>query len=328
MTGSLIPLLRAVAASEIAKAFGTDEGQTPTARAEIAAHPNPRGTPAQGLQPDSLITILQTIRLPDQTSGLAGLTAPRPLALMGDAALAPTTLSPPMASAQPGETPFQTDRPMRPGLAAANGMLARLSGEAQPAPTLSRPATAGDPAPAADMSARMGLPDAPPPVPSAARAALPAAMAEAMSYGAFPFTLGGSGASAAALVIFNAAMSPSWPPPFRLDQTADGAAQIRVAGGQLAQMTPEETAEFLGRMAGIFGFLLVVKKRLSRSLKEEKESILGLFALFGVAMDSLVKGLHLAFDLTAEQQEVLERITVENGGNPSGRGAGRHRLKL
>lgn len=300
MTGSLFPLLRAAAASEIAKAFGTNDGQA-TAKAETPPNPNSRSAPAQGPQPDPLIAMLQAVRLPEQAVGLAGLAAPRALATLADAALLPPSL--PRTDAA-GSPPHPT-RPARADMSPSAGPA-----EARPA----APPMAGD--------------EAPPPAASAIRGALPAAMAEAMSYGAFPFTLGGSGASAAALVIFNAAMAPSWPPPLRLDQAADSAGQIRTAGSQLAQMTPEETADFLAKMAAIFGFLLVVKKRLSRSLKDEKESILGLFALFGVAMDTLIKGMHLAFDLTAEQQEVLERITVESGGQPAGRSPGRHRLKL
>jgi hypothetical protein len=162
---------------------------------------------------------------------------------------------------------------------------------------------------------------------SALRAALPGAMDEAMAYGAFPFTLGGAGGSAAALVIFNAAMSPSWPPALRSDLLTDPRT-LRLAGAQLAEMSPQDAEAFLARMAGLFGFLLHVKKRLSRSLQDEKESLLGLFALFGVAMDTLVKGLQMAFDLTAEQRAVLERVALEASGQPSHGPASRHRLKL
>lgn len=312
MTSGLIPLLRAVAASEIAKAFGGDDGLAP-AKAEMAAPQAARAGLPPGPPPDPLIAILQTVKLSDQPVGLAGLAAPRALATLADAALPPPPLAQPEA---PGTLPSQ------PGAAQSAAQSFLPPRGATGAPPLAD--ATGSPAASAPLAQAE-----PPGASSAMRGALAPAMADAMSYGAFPFTLGGSGASAAALVIFNAAMAPSWPPPLRLDQLADGAGQIRIAGSQLAQMTPEETAEFLAKMAAMFGFLLVVKKRLSRSMKEEKESILGLFALFGVAMDTLIKGMHLAFDLTTEQQAVLERITVENGGNPSGRGgSGRHRLKL
>lgn len=335
MTGSLFPLLRAAAASEIAKAFGQSEGQPPAKTDTAIGSTAARGT-AQGPLSDHLNTLLQTLKLTQQDVGLSGLAVPRPLAVLADpSALLPAPLLHDKAGASAAEAQLK-DRAALAGTGQTDSAISAAGRHAPEQNPLAPPSTRKE----QPLHTPLPLSDAPAPAqpstpndgsaafPSAMKSALPAAMAEAMSYGAFPFTLGGQSASAASLVIFNAAMAPAWPPALRLDQMTQDLAQIRVAGSQLAQMTPEETAEFLAKMAAIFGFLLVVKKRLSRSLKEEKESILGLFALFGVAMDTLVKGMQLAFDLTADQREILERISVETGGQPSGRGQSRHRVKL
>ena len=341
MTGSLFPLLRAAAASEIAKAFGLAEGQAPT-KSDAGAPPSRAPPTAQGPLADPLLDMLQSLKPLTQETGLAGLATPRPLATGADPSLLTPTLFLSDSAGSPTKDPAAKDRAGFANLAqtassaqTSNALpvaFQNAGGEVGSAPlaaakdqTFPAPSSLTErPAASSPAAQNEGLPTPA----SALKSALPGAMAEAMSYGAFPFTIGGSGASAASLVIFNAAMSPAWPPALRFNQTMDDLPQIRAAGSQFAQMTQEETAEFLAKMAAMFGFLLVVKKRLSRSLREENESILGLFALFGVAMDTLVKGMQLAFDLTAEQQEVLQRISVESGGQPSGRRQDRHRLKL
>ncbi len=159
-------------------------------------------------------------------------------------------------------------------------------------------------------------------------AAFAPALAEAVAGGGFPLTFGGAAPATASLVIFNAAMIPQWPPAFQL-QGSDAEAALRVAGAELAQMSPEEAAEYLAKMAAAFGFLLTVKKRLTQSLKEEKETLLGLFSFLGVALDCLAKGLQMAFDLTAEQRELLAEISEEMRGETKARsGRGRQRLNL
>lgn len=297
MLATLFPLLRAAAAAEIARAFAPQAAAPPDLPVPAAKGQSPASPPPSG----AAATVPNAATLPATDPGLTGLAAPSPL-------------SPRLSGLSDPVSP-------KPGLALSPPPL---SGEDRP-DAAERPAR---PATTAPVPATAAPPDPGPAAPSHLKAAFPAALDEAMSYGAFPFTLGGTGASAAALVIFNAAMSPSWPPALRLDPQSPESQPIRLAGTQLAQMTPQETAEFLARMAALFGFLLLVKKRLSRSLQEEKESILGLFALFGVAMDTLVKGMQLAFDLTAEQRALLERVAVETEGQPAGLGGRRHRLKL
>lgn len=175
--------------------------------------------------------------------------------------------------------------------------------------------------------------DMPSPLPQgervvAMRAALAPALAEAVLAGGFPLTASGAAASTATLVIFNAAMLPGWPPAFQL-QGADAKAALQLAGADLAQMTPEEAAEYLAKMAAAYGFLLTVKKRLAQSLKDEKETILGLFSFFGVALDCLAKGLQMAFDLTTEQRALLAEVAEEMRGESRARsGRGRQRLHL
>jgi hypothetical protein len=160
-------------------------------------------------------------------------------------------------------------------------------------------------------------------------AALSPAMAEAVVTGGFPLTLGGQGASAASLVIFNAAMVPSWPPALQGDAPQQVEAALRAGGAVMAQMSPEEAAEYLAKMAAAFGFLLTVKKRLAQSLKEEKETLLGLFSFLGVALETLSKGLQMALDLTAEQREMLAELALaqaDEGGRPPHKN--RQRLRL
>lgn len=160
-------------------------------------------------------------------------------------------------------------------------------------------------------------------------AALSPAMAEALATGGFPLTFGGQGPSAASLVIFNAAMIPSWPPALQGDAPQQVEAALRAGGAVMAQMSPEEAAEYLAKMAAAFGFLLTVKKRLAQSLKEEKETLLGLFSFLGVALETLSKGLQMALDLTTEQREMLAELALaqgDEGGRPPHKN--RQRLRL
>ncbi len=199
------------------------------------------------------------------------------------------------------------------------------------------PAMASDPSPGstvenrAQMATTVTLAPVSAPLPAAVglSAALTPALAEAVAQGGFPLTTAGQGASAASLVIFNAAMIPSWPPAFRLDETGAAVAALRAGGAEMAQMSPEEAAEYLTKMAAAFGFLLTVKKRLSKCRKEEKEALLGLFSFLGVALDTLAKGLQMALDLTADQREMLAELALvqgDDGGRPAQRG--RQRLRL
>lgn len=154
-------------------------------------------------------------------------------------------------------------------------------------------------------------------------------LAEAMASGGFPLTVSGQGGTAASLVIFNAAMLPSWPPALRPDAPAQVENALRSGGATMAQMTPEEAAEYLAKMAAAFGFLLTVKKRLAKSLTEEKEMLLGLFSFLGVALDTLSKGLQMALDLTTEQREMLAELALvqsDDGRHPPNKG--RQRLRL
>lgn len=160
-------------------------------------------------------------------------------------------------------------------------------------------------------------------------AALSPAIAEALVTGGFPLTFGGQGPSAASLVIFNAAMIPSWPPALQGDAPQQVEAALRAGGAVMAQMSPEEAAEYLAKMAAAFGFLLTVKKRLAQSLKEEKETLLGLFSFLGVALETLSKGLQMALDLTTEQREMLAELALaqgDEGGRPPHKN--RQRLRL
>jgi hypothetical protein len=160
-------------------------------------------------------------------------------------------------------------------------------------------------------------------------AALSPAMAEALVTGGFPLTFGGQAASTASLVIFNAAMIPSWPPALHGDAPQQMEAALRAGGAVMAQMSPAEAAEYLAKMAAAFGFLLTVKKRLAQSLKEEKETLLGLFSFLGVALETLSKGLQMALDLTAEQREMLAELALaqaDEGGRPPHKN--RQRLRL
>ena len=157
------------------------------------------------------------------------------------------------------------------------------------------------------------------------KAALSLAMADLAGVTGFPLMADSKSGGAAAMVIFNAAMIPQWPPAFKAQGAMGGEAALQAAGAQLAQMTPEEAAEYLSKMAAAFGFLLVVKKRLAKTMKEEKETLLGMFSFLGVALDTLVKGLQTALDLTVEQQAMLEELLAEGKGRGQKR---RQQLRL
>lgn len=270
----------------------TASGQTPL-RAEHAATPIALGG---GLSP----------------AGPAGaVPLPNPAFADGQAAMSPRDM-PQQATTQGAAS--LPDRALQARPTAPDAMVAPPSARAEPALAVSQTA----------------LPAANPPAPTGQlAAALSPAMAEAVVTGGFPLTFGGQGASAASLVIFNAAMIPSWPPALHGDTPQQMEAALRAGGAVMAQMSPEEAAEYLAKMAAAFGFLLTVKKRLAQSLKEEKETLLGLFSFLGVALETLSKGLQMALDLTAEQREMLAELALaqaDEGGRPPHKN--RQRLRL
>lgn len=253
----------------------------------------------------------------------AALPTPGPDPSTAPAATAPRDAPPSRAIAQPTTLPATSPTPDPRGP------------DVQPTQTRAPDRAAAD-APAADLSASRPVAprhlDLPPPPPDAQRAvqvlhsALTAAIAESTSYGAFPFMADTRAGNAASLVIFNAAMIPSWPPALRFDQAMGGEKALQVGGAQLAQMTPEEAAEYIAKMAAGFDFLLKVKKRLNATLAEEKELLLGLFSFLGAAFDSLLRGLKMAVEQSLEEQAMLADLQVELGRKPGKRN--RQRLNL
>lgn len=223
----------------------------------------------------------------------------------------------------PGQT--ESTAPMRSDGGMRNGPV----GDTASAPTL-------DPSSEAPLSAR--TPDArptfdlPPPAPDAPRSiqvlhtALSAAITESATFGAFPFMAEGRSGNAASMVIFNAAMIPSWPPALRFDQAMGGENALRLGGAALAGMTPEQAAEYIAKMAAGFDFLLKVKKRLSMTAAEEKELLLGLFSFLGAALDALVRGLRMAVEHSLHEEAMLAEVRVERDRKQSRRG--RQRLDL
>lgn len=243
---------------------------------------------------------------------------------------APPTSSGP---AQQGQGPSPVDGPVthtrQPGTVVQEGTITVRDTPAARDAGTAAPTDRPQPTPNQTAVQRADLPPLPPdtsrPV-QVLHAALSAAITESASFGSFPFMALGREGNSASLVIFNAAMIPSWPPAFRLDQAMGGAKALQVGGAQLSQMTPEEAAEYIAKMAAGFDFLLKVKKRLSATVAEEKEMLLGLFSFLGAALDALVRGLRMAVEQSLEQQEMLAEVQIERGQKPGKRG--RQRLNL
>lgn len=295
VSGASVPAVPAIALPEGAVTAGSGAVVVPAAAM------------AEGLAAQGGAVVAGRPVLPDGGARAAGQVA------RADVAQAPDQTAPDLTA--PERAAAGTDAP-RGGPAPARGDTRELAPVAM--------LTAGElPALRSATGAERGMA-----APQALTAALAVALAEAQGGGGFPLTTGAQGA-AASLVIFNAAMIPQWPPALRLDQAVTDQA-VRAAGADLAGMNPEEAAEYLAKMAAAFGFLLTVKKRLAKTVQEEKDLLLGLFSFLGVAFDTLTRGLQMAFDLTAEQRELLEELVLrdETGRRPPRGGRGRERLKL
>lgn len=236
-----------------------------------------------------------------------------------------------------GEVAGRTDTGAAGGASVDRGadrlVPARSDGAPQASPAVAaRQAEAPEQAQAPRSPDARAVADLPPPGPDAPRAvqvlhaALAAAVADAASFGAFPFMAEGRSGNAASMVIFNAAMIPSWPPALRFDQAMGGEKALRLGGAALAGMTPEQAAEYLAKMAAGFDFLLKVKKRLAATATEEKELLLGLFSFLGGALDALVRGLRMAVEQSLHQEEMLAELRIERDQKQGRRG--RKRLDL
>lgn len=214
-----------------------------------------------------------------------------------------------------GDSPLPAPAPRSGGTVWSLGLAPPIAVPVGDAAPMAVPMAA--PVTEAALRARAGASDMP--------AAMPLALAEGQGYGAFALSAEGGKASAATLVIFNAAMVPQWPVGLRALEAAGQDQAIRAAGAGLAQMSPEEAAEFLTKAAAAFGFLLTVKKRLRQSLKEERETVLGIFSLLGLGLETLVQGLRASMQLSLAQEEVLARVRGDEDGKG---GKARRRLRL
>ena len=125
-----------------------------------------------------------------------------------------------------------------------------------------------------------------------------------------------SAESATSAVIYNAAMIPGWPFPsaFAKDPpvvTADKPAELH--------MTTEEMAAYLGQIAGRFGKLQTLRKRIAEvgsALTENKDLFTGLLQ----AIDNALIGLQASLQLLQHQLSLIP-ATDQNGQK-------RHRFKL
>ncbi len=145
-------------------------------------------------------------------------------------------------------------------------------------------------------------------------------------------TPGGQAAQAAAAsVIFNAAMIPGWPYPSAMakgDPAAAASMKEALATLANAQMTPEEMAEYLAKLGARFGVIRRLRDIVD-GIEKDSEEVLGLLAMMGRILGSVLDGLKTSLDLQAVE-DALRQAMAEDGspGGPGQRRGKRQRIGL
>lgn len=291
------------------------------------------------------------------TAAQQGMTVPgAPLAGSAAAGTIATPATTASASAAPGQAPPGTGTPgaSTPGTtqavatsaAATQAMPEAARPEARPQGTLAAGRTDGAPSPAA--LSRDAATAATTPTMQATAAAgpsltaslagqpvnSPGALVALAAEGAIAAALtpGGQAAQAAAAsVIFNAAMIPGWPYPSAMAKGDPAAAASMKEALQTlanAKMTPEEMAEYLAKLGARFGVIRRLRDIVD-GIEKDTEEVLGLFAMMGRILGSVLEGLKTSLDLQAVEDALRQAMAEDNGPGGTGQRRGkRQRIGL
>ncbi|MFN3146698.1 MAG: hypothetical protein ACE368_16330 [Paracoccaceae bacterium] len=291
------------------------------------------------------------------TAAQQGMTVPgAPLAGSATAGTIATPATTASAAAAPGQAPPGTGTPgaSTPGTTqavatsatATQAMPEAARPEARPQGTLAAGRTDGAPRPAA--LSRDAATAATTPTMQATAAAgpgltaplagqpvnSPGALVALAAEGAIAAALtpGGQAAQAAAAsVIFNAAMIPGWPYPSAMAKGDPAAAASMKEALQTlanAKMTPEEMAEYLAKLGARFGVIRRLRDIVD-GIEKDTEEVLGLFAMMGRILGSVLEGLKTSLDLQAVEDALRQAMAEDNGPGGTGQRRGkRQRIGL